>query len=152
MPIAAAGVPLKRLKRSCVRALNSTRATSFMRITEPSGLARRTMAANSSGRVSRPVVLILIWTCCSLVIGAAPTRPSAAWMFWLCTDEMTSFGVRLSSVSRSGSSQLVNDVDRRIVAQVNGIVGIVRGIDVYHLEQGGGFLADGQAGARYFLG
>jgi hypothetical protein len=39
------------------------------------------MAANSSGWVSRPLVLILIWTCCSVVIGAAPMRPSAAWLF-----------------------------------------------------------------------
>ena len=47
--------------------------------------------------------------------------------------------------------QRVDEVDRRIVAQVNGIVGIVRGVEAYHLQQGGGFLADGQAGARHFL-
>ena len=31
-----------------------------------------------------------------LSTGAAPTRPSAAWMFWPCTAAMTSFGVRLN--------------------------------------------------------
>jgi hypothetical protein len=38
-------------------------------------------------------------------IRAEPMRPSAAWMFWLCTVATTSAGVGLSAVNRSGSSR-----------------------------------------------
>ena len=78
MPIAAVGAPLKRLWRSCDLAPVSTRATSLTLMTEPSGLARRTIWPNSSGVVSRPVVLMVSWTCCWSSTGAAPSRPSAA--------------------------------------------------------------------------
>ncbi len=44
--------------------------------------------------------------------------------------------------------QWIDDVDRRVIAQVNGIVGAVRRIEVDHLQQRGGFLADGEAVAR----
>jgi hypothetical protein len=81
MPIDAAGAPLNREWRSDDRAPISTRATSLIRTTEPLGFVRSTMLANSSGCVSRPFVLIVNCSCCSLVTGAAPMRPSAAWTF-----------------------------------------------------------------------
>src|SRR5262249_36933350 len=44
--------------------------------------------------------------------------------------------------------QWIYDVDRRVVAQINGIVGALRRIEVDDLQQRGGFLADGEAVAR----
>jgi hypothetical protein len=63
------------------------------------------MAPNSSVVVRRPLVLMVSWNCWSGVTGAAPMRPSAAWMFWFESCVMMSPGVRLSAVSLSGSSQ-----------------------------------------------
>ncbi len=48
--------------------------------------------------------------------------------------------------------QRVDDVDGRVIAQINGIVGVLRRVDAYDLQQSGGFLADGQAGARHLRG
>ena len=45
----------------------------------------------------------------------------------------------------------VDDVDGRIVAEINRVVGVLRRVDGDDLEEGGGFLADGEAGARYLL-
>jgi hypothetical protein len=47
--------------------------------------------------------------------------------------------------------QRVDDVDGRIVAQINRIVGALRRIDVDDLQKGGEFLADAQAIARHLL-
>ena len=57
MPIATAGLPLKRASMSWFWAPSSTRATSLIRNSEPSGLARNTMLPNCSGVVSRPLRL-----------------------------------------------------------------------------------------------
>ena len=46
--------------------------------------------------------------------------------------------------------QRIDDVDGRVVAEVDGIVGVVGGVDVDHLQQRGGLLADGEASARHF--
>ena len=47
--------------------------------------------------------------------------------------------------------QRIDDIDGRVIAQIDGIVGVLRRVDVDDLKQGGGFLADRQAGARHLL-
>ena len=53
---AAAGPPLSRVSRSRLAAPSSSLATSPRRSTEPSGLARMTILANSAGEFRRPLV------------------------------------------------------------------------------------------------
>ncbi len=101
-----AGLPFSRLIVSSLAAPSSTRATSRTRSTDPSGLARSTMAPNSSGVVSRPLVCRLIWNCVSSGIGLAPTRPTAPCTFCACRAAMMSDGDRPSWVSRSVSNQM----------------------------------------------
>ena len=51
----------------------------------------------------------------------------------------------------SDPRQRIDDVYGGVVAQIDLVVGLVRGIDVEDLQQGGGFLANGEARARDFL-
>ncbi len=84
----------------------STRATSPILSTDPSGLARSTIFWNCSGVVSVPCVCTLSWNCWSLGTGREPIRPTGAWTFcdWIaCT---TSDGARLRLVSRWVSNQM----------------------------------------------
>ena len=74
---------------------------------DPSGLARTTMAPNSSTVVSRPLVWMLSWNCWSGSAGCAPMRPTAAWMFCRLMALAMSFGVSLKLVMRSVLSQIV---------------------------------------------
>ena len=48
--------------------------------------------------------------------------------------------------------QRVDDVDCRVVAKINGVIGVFRRVDVDDLQQGSGLFADGQASARHLLG
>ena len=48
--------------------------------------------------------------------------------------------------------QRVDDVDGRVIAQINGIVGVLRRVNGYDLQEGSRLLADGQTGARHLLG
>ena len=100
-----AGMPFSRLTVSWLWAPSSTRATSRIRSTDPSALARMTMAPNCSGETSRPSVWMFIWNCWVSGIGWAPIRPTAAWMFWLWMALTMSCGVRFRLVSRSISNQ-----------------------------------------------
>ena len=74
-----------------------SRATSRSRSTEPSGLARMTMAPNCAGVTSRPWVCRLNWNCWSLPIGRAPMRPIGATTFCAWIAAMMSPGVRLEA-------------------------------------------------------
>src|ERR1700730_8918830 len=143
MPIPAAGAPFARLRRSSVLAPRSTRATSFTRTTDPSGLARTMMFSNSSVRVSRPSVVMVSWSCWRSGVGDDPIRPSAAWMFWLCTAAITSAGARPKAGEAWGvepqpqriveraeqacladaadARQRIDDVDRGIVVEEQGV-------------------------------
>ena len=91
---------------SAIWAPSSTRATSLTRTTEPSGLARTMMSSKASASLSRPWVVMVSWNCWSAASGAAPIRPTAAWMFWLWIAAATSEGVRSRLVSLFGSSQI----------------------------------------------
>jgi hypothetical protein len=48
-------------------------------------------------------------------------------------------------------SYRINEIDRGVVAQVDGVVGLVRRIKVDHLKKGSGFLPNGEAGAGHLL-
>ena len=100
-----AGLPLRRLSESMLAAPSSTRATSWMRSTEPSGLARSTMSPNCSGVTSRPWVWTLSWNCWSSSVGRAPMRPTGAWMFCCWMAVMMSEGASLRLISRLVSNQ-----------------------------------------------
>ncbi len=106
MPMLTAGAPLTRLSVSSVAAPSSSRATSPIRSTLPSGLARRMILPNSSGVISRPLVCRLIWNCVAFEVGRAPMRPTAPCTFWLCSAAMMSDGIRFSATSRSVSNQM----------------------------------------------
>ena len=65
------------------------------------------MFSNSSASVSRPwVVIVQLELLVGCASGAAPIRPTAAWMFWLWIAAATSEGVRSRLVSLFGSSQI----------------------------------------------
>ena len=106
MPIATAGLPLSRASISSFCAPNSTRATSLIRSSEPSGLARKTMLPNCSGVVSRPSVWMLSWNCCSFEIGRAPIRPTGAITFCAWIAAITSAGVNCRLSRRFVSNQI----------------------------------------------
>ena len=106
MPIATAGLPLKRASMSWFSAPSSTRATSLIRNSEPSGLARNTMLPNCSGVVSRPCVWMLSWNCCSFEIGRAPMRPTGAMTFCAWIAAITSDGVNCKLSRRFVSNQI----------------------------------------------
>ena len=59
----------------------SMRATSRSRTVEPSGLARSTMAPNSSGVASWPLTSTNAETGCDLRLGSAPRLPDATCAF-----------------------------------------------------------------------
>ena len=48
--------------------------------------------------------------------------------------------------------QRVDDVDGRVIAQIDGVVGVLRRVDIDDLKQRRGFLADRQAGMRHLVG
>ena len=132
------------------------------------------MASNSSGRDSRPLVLMVIWTCCSWR-GRRRAHPAQRRLDVLALhrrDDVVRRQIELGQpvgvepdpqriVERPEQADLpdaldprqrVDDVDGRVVAEINGVVGILRRVDGDDLQQRGGFLADGQARARDFLG
>ena len=84
----------------------STRATSFTRNTEPSGLARSTMSPNCVAVVRRPCVCTLNWNCCWSLIGRAPIRPTGACTLCARMALTTSDGARLRLVRRCVSNQI----------------------------------------------
>ena len=59
IPTNVAGFPFMRPMKSLSREASSTRATSFSRSVEPSGLARTMMFSNSRGSARRPLVVIV---------------------------------------------------------------------------------------------
>ena len=101
-----AGWPLRRLSVSWVAAPSSTRATSRMRRTEPSGLARTTMLANSSGVARRPLACRFIWMALPSIVGLAPMRPTAPWTFCVCRAATMSDGARPRSIRRAVWNQM----------------------------------------------
>ena len=106
MPIGTAGRPFSRASLSMFCAPSSIRATSRSRSTDPSGVARMTMAPNSAGVTSRPVVCRLNWNCWSLPIGRAPIRPTGATTFCASIAAMMSPGVRPRLTRRLVSNQM----------------------------------------------
>jgi hypothetical protein len=71
----------------------------------PSGMARTTMFSNSATVVRRPWVEMLNWNSTSVLSGAAPMRPTAAWAFCACTALTTSAAVMSRLDMRSRLSQ-----------------------------------------------
>ena len=132
------------------------------------------MPANSSGRVSRPLVLMLIWTCCSFDDrrGADAAERRLDVLVLHRRDDVVRRQVKLGQpigiepdpqriIERPEQRDLadafdprqrVDDVDGRVVAQIDGVVGVLRRIDIDDLQQRGGFLADRQAGVRHLVG
>ena len=132
------------------------------------------MAANSSGRVSRPLVLMLIWTCCSVRDrrGADAAERRLDVLALHRRDDVVRRQIELGQpvgiepdpqriVERPEQRDLadafdprqrVDDVDGRVIAQIDGVVGVLRRIDIDDLQQRRGFLADGQAGMRHLVG
>ena len=106
MPIGTPAWPSIRNSLSRFCAPISTRATSLIRSTEPSGLARSTISPNWVEVVSRPWVCTLNWNCCSSLIGRAPMRPTGACTLWARIAAITSEGARLRLVSRCVSNQI----------------------------------------------
>jgi hypothetical protein len=64
------------------------------------------MLLNSSTVVSRPCVLMFSWNLTSGTRGAAPTRPTAAWVFCELIALMTSSAVMPRLAMRSRFSQM----------------------------------------------
>ena len=81
MPMETAGLPFNLLSVSLFADPSSVRATSRIRSTDPSGLARMTMSPNCDGVVKRPCVCTLSWNCVASLVGRAPMRPTAACTF-----------------------------------------------------------------------
>ena len=84
----------------------SIRATSERRTVEPSWLARRMMAPNSSGVCSWPRTSTVAATFWPIGFGCAPMRPAATWAFCAAIAVATSSAERLRPSMRSGSSHI----------------------------------------------
>jgi hypothetical protein len=63
------------------------------------------MAANSSGSVSRPLVLMVSWNCWARSAGGWPIWPAATWTFCWAMAVTTSMAPSPRAASRAGSSQ-----------------------------------------------
>ena len=122
------------------------------------------MSANSSGRVSRPLVLMLIWTCCSLGDrrGADAAERGLDVLALHRRDDVVRRQIELGQpvgvepdpqriIERPEQRDLadaldprqrVDDVDGRVIAQIDGVVGVLRRIDIDDLKQRRRFLAD----------
>jgi len=101
-----AGLPFSRLRLSSFAAPSAMRATSRTRSSEPSELARSTIAPNWSGVTRRPWVCTFSWNCVSSDVGRAPMRPTGACTFCAWIAVMMSLGDRFRLTRRLMSNQM----------------------------------------------
>ena len=106
MPSVAEGLPSKFEVTPYCSEPSSTRPTSETRTTEPSGLARRTMLPNSSGRVSRPLVTSCSSNGVARSIGSLPREPVVICAFCAWIDWSTVSVESASASILAGSSQM----------------------------------------------
>ena len=98
--------PLQRQLRSSFLAPKTTRPMSRMRMTRPSGVARRMTSANCEGCFSRPKVVKGICVSCPRGVGCWPICPVATSAFCSRSAATTSPAVRFRAASLPGLTQI----------------------------------------------